>query len=178
MLTCGIPPDFRGCVHVFTPPSAVGSVPSLSGHAIAYPWCSLPRVRRHRASSPQDSSSNGCFFLRCYYGPINVRLPFPTLTTSIGMKWACAIQKVSINRERLTVLLVVSWTGKMNISLSLFAPESLILARRVWPSRPASVCPFSTISIHVCMYGQHFQQSMNHRVWLPILLVVKLNRKK
>ena len=34
------------------PPYAIGSVPSLSGHAIAYRWRSLPRVRRHRASKP------------------------------------------------------------------------------------------------------------------------------
>ena len=38
------------------PPYAMGSVPSLSGHAIAYRWRSLPRVRRHRASKPQGSS--------------------------------------------------------------------------------------------------------------------------
>ena len=38
------------------PPFAIGSVPSLSGHAIAYRWRSLPRVRRHRASKPQGSS--------------------------------------------------------------------------------------------------------------------------
>ena len=38
------------------PPYAIGSVPSLSGHAIAYRWCSLPGVRRHRASKPQGSS--------------------------------------------------------------------------------------------------------------------------
>ena len=38
------------------PPYAIGSVPSLSGHAIAYRWRSLPRVRRHRASKPQGSS--------------------------------------------------------------------------------------------------------------------------
>ncbi|CAM9166072.1 unnamed protein product [Ascophyllum nodosum] len=35
------------------PPYAIGSVPSLSGHAIAYRSRSLPRVRRHRASKPQ-----------------------------------------------------------------------------------------------------------------------------
>ena len=39
----------------FKPPYAIGSVPSLSGHAIAYQWRSLPRVRRHRASKPQGS---------------------------------------------------------------------------------------------------------------------------
>ena len=38
------------------PPNAIGSVPSLSGHATAYRWRSLPRVRRHRTSKPQDSS--------------------------------------------------------------------------------------------------------------------------
>ena len=35
---------------------AIGSVPSLSGHAIAYRWRSLPRVRRHRACKPQGCS--------------------------------------------------------------------------------------------------------------------------
>ena len=38
------------------PPHAIGSVSSLSVHAIAYRWRSLPRVRRHRASKPQGSS--------------------------------------------------------------------------------------------------------------------------
>ena len=38
------------------PPYAIGSVPGLSGHAIAYRWRSLPRVRRHGASKPQGSS--------------------------------------------------------------------------------------------------------------------------
>ena len=40
----------------FKPPFAIRPVPSLSGHAIAYRWRSLPRVRRHRASKPQSSS--------------------------------------------------------------------------------------------------------------------------
>ena len=40
----------------FEPPYAIRSVPSLSGHAIAYLWCSLPRGRRHRASKSQGSS--------------------------------------------------------------------------------------------------------------------------
>ena len=38
------------------PPDAIGSVPNLLGHAIAYRWRSLPRVRRHRASKPHGSS--------------------------------------------------------------------------------------------------------------------------
>ena len=38
------------------PPYAIGSVPSLTSHAIAYRWRSLQRVRRHGASKPQGSS--------------------------------------------------------------------------------------------------------------------------
>ena len=38
------------------PPFAIRSVPSLSGHAIAYRWRSLPRVRWHMSSKPQGSS--------------------------------------------------------------------------------------------------------------------------
>ena len=38
------------------PPYAIGSVPSLSGHATAYRWCSPPRVRRPRAKKPQGNS--------------------------------------------------------------------------------------------------------------------------
>ena len=37
------------------PPYAIGTVPSKSGHAIAYRWRSLPRIRRHRANIPQGS---------------------------------------------------------------------------------------------------------------------------
>ena len=40
----------------FKPPYAIGSVPSLSGRAIAHRRRSLPRVRRHRASEPQGGS--------------------------------------------------------------------------------------------------------------------------
>ena len=38
-------------IYLFKPPYVIGSVPSLSDHAIAYRWRSPPRVRRHRASS-------------------------------------------------------------------------------------------------------------------------------
>ena len=61
VLTHGIPHEFRGGVHIFLPaPHTIGSVPSLSGHAIAYRLRSLRRVRWHRASSPQGSSGDGC----------------------------------------------------------------------------------------------------------------------
>ena len=57
VLTYGIPPKFRGGVHLFIHNRyAIGSVPSVSGHAITYRWRSLPRVRRHSSSKPQCSS--------------------------------------------------------------------------------------------------------------------------
>ena len=58
VLTYGIPPEFRGGVHlfIFKPPYAIVPGPSISGHAIAYRWRSLPRVRQHRAGKPQGSS--------------------------------------------------------------------------------------------------------------------------
>ena len=62
VFTHGIAPVFRGSVHLFIPPTAIGSVSSLSCHAIAYRWCSLPRARRHSASSPQRGSCHGCPF--------------------------------------------------------------------------------------------------------------------
>ena len=48
-------------VYLFKPPYVNGSVPSLSGHVIAYRWRSLPRVRRHRVSKPQGVVPDGCY---------------------------------------------------------------------------------------------------------------------
>ena len=72
------------------PSTAIGSVPSFSGNAIVYRWCSPPRVRRHRASSLEDSSSNGCCLFRKPHGPISVRLFFPTPTNGTAIV-SCAI---------------------------------------------------------------------------------------
>ena len=58
------------------PPYATGSVPSLSGHAIAYRWRSLPRVRRHRASKSQGSSERVLPWQVTMDQLINVRLSF------------------------------------------------------------------------------------------------------
>ena len=48
-------PRRRPFIYFKPPYYAIGPVPSLSGHAIAYRWRLLPRVRRHRASKPQGS---------------------------------------------------------------------------------------------------------------------------
>ena len=40
--------------------------------------------------------------------------------------WSSHKTRVTINRVRLSILLVVSWTGKITLSLSPFAPENLV----------------------------------------------------
>ena len=47
--------------------------------------CSLPRVRRHMASNPQGSQRKGCCLFRFHYGPIFMRLYFPTPTIGIAL---------------------------------------------------------------------------------------------
>ena len=85
VLAHGIPPAFRGGVHLFGPPTAMRHwvSPEFTGHTNACRWRSLARVHRHRASSPQGCSSNGCCLFRHRHGPINIRLSFPTPT--VGM---------------------------------------------------------------------------------------------
>ena len=79
VFTRGISPAFRGGVHLLIiPTTTIGPVRSLSGHASAYRWRSPPRVRRHRASTPQCCSSNGCCLVRYRRGPFFVHLSFPT----------------------------------------------------------------------------------------------------
>ena len=60
LLTGFLPISTGAPLYLLKPPYATGGVPSLSGHAITDRWRSLPRVRRHRVSSLQGSSSNGC----------------------------------------------------------------------------------------------------------------------
>ena len=87
VLTDGISPDFRGGVHLFIRPSAIGSVLNLSGHAIAYRRRSLPRVRRHKATVVLKVVPVMGAAFAGHHEPVNVRLSFPRPT--IGMKWAC-----------------------------------------------------------------------------------------
>ena len=83
----------------FKPSYAVGSVPSLSGHAVAYRWRSLPRVRWHRASKPQDSSERVlpwqvtmdqliCASLshtHCWYEVGMLKVPYSLLVWPLGV---------------------------------------------------------------------------------------------
>ena len=77
MLTRGIPPDFLGGVHLFIPPYVIGSVPSLSSHAIL----------RTDDVHYLESASTGPVVLKVVpvmgaafagpHGPINVLFSFP-----------------------------------------------------------------------------------------------------
>ena len=71
-----LPPTFRDDVHLYRQ--------APLDHAIVYRWRSPPRVHRHRASSPQGSSSNGCCLLRRPHGPNFVRLYSHTSPINIG----------------------------------------------------------------------------------------------
>ena len=70
LLTGFLPSSAAASIYLFKPRYIIRSVPSLSGHAIAYRWRSLPRVRRHRASIPQGA-------LAGHHGRINMCLSFP-----------------------------------------------------------------------------------------------------
>ena len=61
------------------------------------------------------------------------------------------IARVWINRVRLPVLHVVSWTGKMNISLSVFVPENLVTGSAV-PSRVSLLISILRLNL-VLTYG-------------------------
>ena len=94
MLSHWIPPDFRSDVHLFISLTATGLVPSLSGCAVASRWRSLPRVRRHRASSPipvtgavyagftMDQLMYGSLFLHLLTPPILSTYPLLIHTNS------------------------------------------------------------------------------------------------
>ena len=81
-----------------TPSTAIRPVPSLSGHATAYRWRSLPRVRRHRASQPQGSSSNGCCFFGYHHRTffyVSLFFPHTLLTCSRHVCMCDNVRKVS-----------------------------------------------------------------------------------
>ena len=121
VLTHGIPPVFRGGVHLFILPRyVIGSVPSLSGYAITYRWRSLPRVRRPgpvvlKVVPVTDAAFSG------HHGPINVCLSFST-PTIIGIKWACLIRytprTVSYAKELASVSICYSRGNGFNTPLS------------------------------------------------------------
>ena len=82
------------------PPYAIGSVSSLSGHAIAYRWRSLPRVRRHRASKPQGSSERVLPWQVAMDQLINASLFHTHCRYEVGMLKVPATDAIGINLSR------------------------------------------------------------------------------
>ena len=68
LLTGFLRRPYVSCLHRQLPSGH--PVPSFSGHALAYRWRSLPKIRRHGTSSPQGSPGNWCYLFRCHRGPI------------------------------------------------------------------------------------------------------------
>ena len=68
------------------------------------------------------------------------------------------IERVWINRVRLPVLQVVSWTGKMNTSLFAFAPENLVSLGgfgKPVPRQPAHLHTQAGSGVHLFIYNYH-----------------------
>ena len=112
---------------------------------------SLPRACRHRVSS-QGSSSSGrglcitmdqlmCASLSHTHSWYEVGIMlYVCIYTCIILCMAITCSRVRINRVRLTILLVVSWTRKMTITLSPVAPDNLVSRdefSRPVPGQPA-----------------------------------------
>ena len=64
LLTGFLPISAATYIYSFEPSCAIGWVPSLSGHAFAYRWRSLPRARRHRARKLFRVVPSGCCLCR------------------------------------------------------------------------------------------------------------------
>ena len=75
-------------VHLYRQPPS-GQVLSLLGHASTHRWRLPPRVRRHKASSPQESSSNGCCIFRL--SPWDQLMPAPLFPTPTILILVCII---------------------------------------------------------------------------------------
>ena len=85
LITDGILPDFRHGAHLLNRHISSGQSRVYRGVTQLHTdGSSLPRVRRHSASNPQGSCSNGCCLVRNHHGPTHARLYFPTPTRSIG----------------------------------------------------------------------------------------------
>ena len=82
-------------------PYAIGSVPSLSGHAIAYRWRSLPRVRRHRVSKPLGSSERVLPWQITMDQLIFASLSHTHYWYAVGMLKVAAVVHNTLQRHRL-----------------------------------------------------------------------------
>ena len=125
------------------PPHAIGSVPSLSGHAIAYRWRSLPRVRRHRASKPQGSSERVLPWQITMDQLIFASLSHTHYWYEVGMLKVQACNSME-QPGKVTNPARGQLNRKMFFSLSPFAPENLV-SRDAGSAVPSRVSLFISI---------------------------------
>ncbi|CAN0101402.1 unnamed protein product, partial [Ascophyllum nodosum] len=153
VLTYGIPPEFRGGVHM-KPPYAIGSVPSLSSQAVAFRWRSLPRVRRHRASKPQDSSER----------------VLPWQITMDQLIFA----SLSHTQYPMPVPNILPWLSGLGIMLGLksvkflhpLMPLRQALRQLVWLSAPWISTPEYPTPVQLFLQGEGSQSHKGWRIWL------------
>ena len=111
------------------PPYAIGPVPSLLGHAIAYRWRSLPRVRRHRASKSQVTSNECCLGGR--HGPIYMRLSFP-LCLDDANKWRMVRVQYKRVLNGLSGIVLFLVSGKERVSWVFFHRGGCVRNTKYW----------------------------------------------
>ena len=138
---------------------------SLSGHTIAYRCRSLPRVRRHRANSPQGSTTNGYFIFMCYPGtnffaPLFFRTPIG-MWDVLGM---CDTESIEGSYTRTRIPRAM--TTKSNRYTSRKISPLLSSSSAACPERHISIFPHSAaISLAICR-GDHRVHSSGHFVFV------------
>ena len=144
VLTHGIPPALRGGVFYLyhQPPSSQSQVISRRT-TITYRCCPISRVRRHRASSPQGSSTDGCYRFR--YHPWTI---YCAPLFSHAQYWYCSIICVYVSTPATVSLLYTIQTAILCVS-------------EMKNARNVVVC-----------FVEHIARVGINRVRMPILLVV------
>ena len=130
---------------IYIPTTAIGSVPRLSGHAVAYRWLSLPRTRRHKACSPQASSSNAS--LCVYHGSILLaQLLYPKRSRKFSpssLWWYCIAYYFAVF---LSVYRIARMFGVFTVRFAEFS------CHFTGTTGELQLYSFCTV---VCMYGYH-----------------------
>ena len=98
--TQGVPPTFRGGIHLFIPPTAIEPVPSSSCHPVAY-RCGV-HCREFAGTVPQYIVLNvvpvtGAAFSGITMDPIEVRLSFPAPTVFWYVVDMCDIGSIGMD---------------------------------------------------------------------------------
>ena len=86
-----------------------------------------------------------------------------------GHTYIAVLIRVWINRVRSPILIVVSWTGKINISLSAFAPENLVSRDGFGSPAPRQPAHLSILTIQA-EFGACLRDSSRVSRWRPFII--------